>query len=143
MSGRNQAGVSIVQWLDGWRRDRRCLADTQSHTHSQRRRPTTDRVHGQPSRRVAGYQRFFLIFTPQSIVANVSVSVCLSANIISGTSCRIFTNFLWMPQTAVAQSLTGGDAIRYSVRILPVLWTASCSQEQATRTRGYILEVTQ
>ena len=78
MSGRNQAGVSIVQWLDGWRRDRRCLADTQSHTHSQRRRPTTDRVHGQPSRRVAVYQRFFKFLLRRVLWRTcLSLSVCL------------------------------------------------------------------
>jgi len=85
--------VSIVQWLDGWRRDSRCLADTQSHTHSQRRRPTTDRVHGQPSRRVAVYQRLLFLLRRVLWRTCLSLSVCLSANIISGTSCRIFANF--------------------------------------------------
>jgi len=72
-----------------------------------------------------------LNFTTRSIItppaeycddrACLSVCVCLSASLISGTTRPIFTNVCLLPM-AVARSLVGGVAIRY---VLPVLWMTS------------------
>jgi len=54
----------------------------------------------------------------------VSVSVCLSVHThISKTTRPCFTNIACMLIVAVAQTFSGGFAIRY---VLPVLWMMSC-----------------
>ena len=49
--------------------------------------------------------------------------VCLSASIISGTTCLILVKFLRMLSVSVARSLSGGVAI---CCVLPVLRITSC-----------------